>query len=150
MTTIDTFQCSVITPERKVLECDATFVAFPAHDGEMGVLNRRAPIVCKLGIGVLRVETPDQSRPDVRRDEGATEIVKHMLFVDGGFAHVVENRLTILTQQAREADEIEAAAGEKALIEARAMKITDDASFTARADAIQRAQIQLKLVKTTG
>lgn len=143
MTTLDTFQCSVITPERKVLECDANFVAFPAHDGEMGVLNRRAPIVCKLGIGVLRVETPDQSRDR----EGATEMVKHVLFVDGGFAQVVDNRLTILTQQARKADDLEAAAAGQALIEARAMKITDDASFTARTDAIQRAQIQLKLAK---
>ncbi|UCC31838.1 MAG: ATP synthase F1 subunit epsilon [Phycisphaerales bacterium] len=132
MTTLDTFQCSIITPERKVLECDANFVAFPAHDGEMGVLNRRAPIVCKLGIGVLRVEGPAEN---------------HTMFVDGGFAQVVENRLTILTQQAREADDLEAAAAGQALIEARAMKITDDASFTARTDAIQRAQIQLKLAK---
>ncbi len=147
MATPDTFQCSVITPERKVLECDANFVAFPAHDGEMGVLNRRAPIVCKLGIGVLRVEIPDPSRPDVRRDKGAGETVKHVLFVDGGFAQVVDNRLTILTQQARKADDLEATAAGQALIEARAMKITDDASFTTRADAIQRAQIQLKLVK---
>lgn len=145
MTTADTFQCSVITPERKVLECDANFVAFPAHDGEMGVLNRRAPIVCKLGIGVLRVETFDPSRDR----KGAAEIVKHMFFVDGGFAQVVDNRLTILTQQARETDEIEAAVAEKALVEARAMKITDDASFIARADAIRRAQIQLKLAKPT-
>jgi len=143
MATPDTFQCSVITPERKVLECDANFVAFPAHDGEMGVLNRRAPIVCKLGIGVLRVETPDPSRDR----KGVGETVKHVLFVDGGFAQVVDNRLTILTQHAREADDIEATAAGQALIEARAMKITDDASFTTRADAIQRAQIQLKLVK---
>jgi len=78
----DTFHCSVITPERAVLETDATFVALPAHDGELGVLRNRAPMLYKLGTGELRVETP----------EG-----KHLLFVDGGFAQMVDNRLALLT-----------------------------------------------------
>ena len=126
------FQCTVITPERKVLECDATFVAFPAHDGEMGVLTRRAPLVCKLGIGALRVETADE---------------KHLMFIDGGFAQVVHNRLTILTEQARTPEDLDAATAEQALVEARAMKISDEASFTARDNAIQRAKVQIKLAR---
>ena len=126
------FQCTVITPERKVLECDATFVAFPAHDGEMGVLTRRAPLVCMLGIGALRVETADE---------------KHLMFIDGGFAQVVHNRLTILTEQARIPEDLDAATAEQALVEARAMKITDEASFTARDNAIQRAKVQIKLAR---
>ena len=128
----DTFQCSVVTPERTVLECDAKFVAFPAHDGEMGALVNRAPLVCKLGIGRLRVESPEET---------------YVMFVDGGFAQVVENRLTILTQQARKPEEIDVEAAQQALVEARAMKITDDASFTDRSNAIQRSQIQLKLAR---
>jgi F-type H+-transporting ATPase subunit epsilon len=130
MTSTNTFQCAVITPERKVLDTAATFVAFPAHDGEMGVLTRRAPLVCKLGIGVLRIETPAE---------------KHAMFIDGGFAQVLDDRLTILTQQARKTSELNAVAAEQAVVEARAMKITDDASSTARANALQRARIQLKL-----
>jgi F0F1-type ATP synthase epsilon subunit len=31
----NTFHVSVITPERAVLETEATFVAFPAWDGEV-------------------------------------------------------------------------------------------------------------------
>ncbi len=133
MATTETFQCSVITPERKVLECDAQFAAFPAHDGEMGVLKRRAPLVCKLGIGVLRIEAPGE---------------KHAMFIDGGFAQVIGNRLTILTEQARKPDDLDAAVADKALVEARAIKITDELSVTARANAIQRAQVQLKLTRT--
>ncbi len=129
-----TFQCTVITPEQKVLECDAEFVAFPAHDGEMGVLTRRSPLVCKLGIGTMRVDTP--------QDE-------HLFFVDKGFAQVSDNHLTILTEQARKPDEVDANAAQGALVEARAMKITDDESYTARSNAIQRAQVQLKLAKST-
>jgi F-type H+-transporting ATPase subunit epsilon len=131
----DTFQCTVITPERKVLECDATFVAFTAHDGEMGALNRRAPLVCKLGIGPLRIETPDK---------------KHALFIDEGFAQVFGNRLTILTEYARECADLDATAAEQDLVEARAVKITDAASHTAREKAIKRAQVQLKLIRHGG
>ncbi len=143
MATSGTFQCRVITPERKVLECDATFVAFPAHDGEMGMLTGRAPLVCKLGIGTLRIEGSDADGDGAAAAGAGT----HTLFVDGGFAQVFENRLTLLTEQARKPQELDAGALEQALVEARAMKITDEASFTARDKAIKRAQVQLELAK---
>ncbi len=126
----DTFSCSVITPEKAVLECDATFVAFPAHDGEVGILRNRAPLVCKMGIGPLRIETDGD---------------KHVFFVDGGFAQVVGNRLTLLTEQARKPDELDTPTAKQALVEARAMKITDQVSLDARQKAIRRAEVQLKL-----
>ncbi len=124
-----------------MLECDATFVAFPAHDGEMGMLTGRAPLVCKLGIGTLRIEGADANRDG----EASAGAATHTLFVDGGFAQVFENRLTLLTEQAREPQDLDAGVLEQALVEARAMKITDEASFTARDKAIKRAQVQLEL-----
>ncbi len=129
-----TFHCTVITPERKVLECEAKFAAFPAHDGEMGVLPRRAPLVCKLGIGLLRVESLDQT---------------HVLLVDEGFAQVVGNRLTILTERAKRAGEVELRAAEAAAAQARSLRITDEATLTARSKALQRAKTLLKLFHTT-
>jgi len=131
MASIDTFHCSVITPERAVLETEATFVAFPAHDGEVGILHNRAPLLYKMGIGELRVESPEGN---------------HRFFVDGGFAQMVENRLTILTEQAKEPSEIDRAAAERALAEARALPMTDDTAFAARQRAVKRAEAQLKLV----
>jgi len=128
-----TFRCVVITPERPVLDCPATFVAFPAHDGELGVLQHRAPLVCKLGIGTLRVEA-------------LTE--QHLFFIDGGFAQVVGDRLTILTQQAKKASELSAAAANKAMVEARAMKVRTDESFDGRQRALKRAQVQLRMART--
>jgi len=132
MARTDTFRCSVITPERAVLECEASFVAFPAHDGEMGVLSDRAPLMCKMGIGVLRVEAADQT---------------HLLYVDGGFAQVLDNELTILTEQARKAGEIDPKVADQAMIEARALKTPDLASVEARSLAIKRASVQLRLAK---
>ncbi len=125
-----TFHCSVITPERAVLECEARSVIYPAHDGEMGILVNHAPLMCKLGIGTLRVDATN----------GA-----HVFYIDGGFAQVVDNNCTILTQQARAPKEIRKDQATKALEEARAMPVTDDASFEARQNAVLRAETQLKL-----
>jgi F-type H+-transporting ATPase subunit epsilon len=126
-----TFHCSVITPERAMLETEATFVAFPAHDGEVGILPNRAPLLYRMGIGELRVESPEGN---------------HVLFVAGGFAQMVENRLTLLTEQAKRIDELDAAAAQRALEAARAMPMTTEAEFTARQRAVKSAEVQLHLL----
>jgi len=130
MESSETFHCSVVTPERAVLECESTFVVLPAWDGEIGILKSRAPLLCKLGIGRLRVETPDE---------------KHILFVNGGFAEMLDDRLTILTENARRPDELDRQAAASDLEEARALTVTDDASLEARQKALQRARTQLRL-----
>ncbi len=124
-----TFSLSVITPERAVLETEASFVAIPAWDGEIGILARRAPLMAKLGVGWLRADTP----------EG-----KKTLLVDGGFAQVVENRVSVLTEYAQAPEEIDVAGADQALAAAQAMKITDEASVDARERAIARAKLQKK------
>ncbi len=123
----DTFHCSVITPERAVLEADATFVAFPAHDGEVGILKNHAPLLYKLGVGLLRVKTPEGEQA---------------FFVDGGFAQMVENRLTLLTEQARPAAEVDRAVVDRAREEARALPSTGgEAEMAAKYRAEQRARV---------
>ncbi len=126
-------KCSVITPERAVLETTATSIVYPQHDGSAGILKGRAPLVCELGIGILKIETTDQGMKE--------------FFVDGGFAQVRNNDVSILTQRAVPAEQITRAEAEKALATAEAMKITDEASFQARQDALQRARVQLQMAK---
>ena len=130
-----TFHCSVITPERAVLETEATFVAFPAHDGEVGILRNRAPLLYKMGAGELRVESPQGN---------------HVLFVAGGFAQMVENRLTLLTEQAKRLEEIDPAAAQRALAEARAMPAVGETAHANRERAIRSAQAQLHIVAKHG
>lgn len=132
MAKTDTFQCSVITPERVVLDTPATFVAFPAHDGEVGIMTHRAPLVYKLGIGTLRVKAADQT---------------HVFYIDGGFAQMNKNRLTILTEQARKASEIQPAAVDKQLADARAMPGKDEKAQEAKQRAVRRAKAQLKVAR---
>jgi F-type H+-transporting ATPase subunit epsilon len=130
MASSETFHCSVVTPERAVLECEAKFVALPAWDGEIGILKGRAPLLCKLGIGRLRIDTADG---------------RQVLFVDGGFAEMLDDQLTILTEDARVPEELDRQAASSDLDTARSLTVTDDASFEARQKAIQRARTQLRL-----
>jgi F-type H+-transporting ATPase subunit epsilon len=127
------FQCTVITPERKVFDGPVAFVALPAHDGEIGLLPNRAPLVCKLGIGILRLETR----------EGRLE----RMFVDGGFAQMLDNHLVILTQQARRPQEIDAGAEREALEKARQIRTTDAHALADRRRDIERAAARLKLTQ---
>ena len=129
-----TFECSVVTPERAVLECDAKSVVLPAWDGEVGILRNRAPLVCRLGIGELRVETPTE---------------KHTLFLDGGFAEMSENRLTILTSAARLPEELSQEEIDTNLESAGTIEVRDDASYKARQAALQRARVQRKMMRSS-
>lgn len=125
------FHCSVVTPEKAILECDATSAIFPAHDGEIGILPRRAPLLCRLGIGILQIRTAGET---------------HRFFIDGGFAQMVDNKLTLLTEQARGPEEIEHDAARAALEEARGTAAEGGGSvYDERQAAIARAQAQVKL-----
>jgi F-type H+-transporting ATPase subunit epsilon len=81
----------VVTPERQIVEDTADSIVIPAHDGELGILVDRAPLMCELGIGQMRY-----------RKEGASR----RLFIDGGFAQVYANNVTVLTEHATPAEEI--------------------------------------------
>jgi F-type H+-transporting ATPase subunit epsilon len=93
-------QCVVVTPERAVLDEQVDFVALPMYDGELGVLPGRAPLIGRLGYGELRT----------RRD-GTTR----RFFVDGGFAQVRGDVVTVLTARAVRAEDINPEAARQAL-----------------------------------
>lgn len=135
MARTDTFHCSVITPERAMLEAEATFVAFPAHDGEVGILPHRAPLLFKMGAGELRVESPQGNQ---------------ILFVDGGFAQMVENRLTLLTEVAKRIEEIKPADVERQLAEGHQMPMKTEAEFKARQRVLRSAQAQREILARHG
>jgi len=125
-----TFICTVLTPERRVLETPASFAAIPAYDGEIGIMHDRAPLLCRLGIGILRLETPTGTQ---------------RIFVDAGFAEVIDNRVTVLTERAALAAEIDADAERAAEAEARARRAVSEDEQGARLRDIQRATTRLRL-----
>jgi len=122
-------QCVVVTPERAVLDEKVEFVALPMADGELGVLPGRAPLIGRLGYGELRTRHGEQ----VKR-----------FFVDGGFAQVRANVVTVLTARALKAEEINVEAAEQAL--ATALTPTGNPhEQEERLKAQQRARAQIRM-----
>ena len=85
------FKASVITPEAILLEADVTSAQVPAYDGLVGILHQRAPLLAKLGTGVLTLETV----------EGTQKFV-----VSGGYAQMKDDVLTVLSSDVVPAEEV--------------------------------------------
>jgi F-type H+-transporting ATPase subunit epsilon len=122
-------QCVVVTPERAVLDEQVDFVALPMYDGELGVLPGRAPLIGRLGPGELRTT------------KGARTA---RYFVDGGFAQVRADVVTVLTPRALRAEELTVPVAEQALQEALVPgKTPEEQERQLRAQERARAQLRL-------
>jgi F-type H+-transporting ATPase subunit epsilon len=82
----------IITPERRVYEDDVDMVIAPASEGYVGILPHHVPLLTSLGPGELRVK------------KGGVE---EALAVFGGFMDVRGDRVTVLTDAAEQAGEID-------------------------------------------
>jgi len=78
-------KCIVVTPEATVLDVDATFVALPLFDGEIGIGENHTPLVGRLGFGEMRIH----------QDKEMTSYC-----VEGGFVEVLNNTVSLLTNRA--------------------------------------------------
>jgi F-type H+-transporting ATPase subunit epsilon len=122
-------QCVVVTPERGVLDETVDFVALPMLDGELGVLPGRAPLIGRLGFGELRTVV------------GRTI---HRYYIDGGFAQIRANVVTVLTSKAMAAEEIKLASAEEALRSALQVGLTPEVQEAHVKDQ-ERARAQIRI-----
>lgn len=134
MATESKLTCSVITPEAQVFDGPAESVVIPAHDGEIGILPNRAPLLARLGSGPMRLITSGGGRES--------------WFIDGGFAQVVDNRVIVLTQRAMHPDQIDRGRAAEQLAAARAMSAHDDMAFKRKAAAEASARAQLRAARS--
>jgi F-type H+-transporting ATPase subunit epsilon len=128
-----TLQCVVVTPERAVLDEPVDFVALPMYDGELGVLPGRSALIGRLGFGELRTRRGNQT---------------HRFYVDGGFAQVRANVVTVLTPLALRAEAINSQAATQALQAVPAVAATPEARV-AQVKAQERARAQLRVARRT-
>jgi len=126
-----TLQCVVVTPERAVLDQTVDFVALPLYDGELGVLPGRAALIGRLGYGELRIRHGEQTQ---------------RYYVDGGFAQVRSNVITVLTPRAIKSADIDKSAAEQALQAAHGITTTPEAQ-DAQLKAQERARGQLRVAQ---
>ncbi len=123
------FQCVLVTPEQQVLDETIAQAIVPAHDGQIGILTGRSPLLVKLGTGTLRVDLSGGQQ--------------RFFFVDGGVAQMKENKLTILSTDAAPAGAINAETARAELAEAEARKPTDTKSAQDRQHQMARAKAKL-------
>lgn len=128
-----TFRFELVSPERLLLSADATEVLVPGAEGEFTVLPMHAPVLSTLRPGLL----------DVKLEDGA----EHQFFVQGGFAEVDPESLTVLAQQA-----IDRASLDQDWIDQQKKNAEEDladATDDKARDAAQSTLDRLKLIETT-
>jgi F-type H+-transporting ATPase subunit epsilon len=101
-----TFRCSIVTPTAAIFDGPVTYVSLPAWDGQLGVMIGQSPLLSRLGTGTLRLDTPDGS--------------SKWFMVDGGFAQVQDDLLTLLTDAAAPAESLNLEEARAELAEANA------------------------------
>lgn len=78
----------VVTPDSAVVSEDAQIVVAPGSEGEFGVLTGHTTFLTSLKTGNLRY-----------KDASGKEKI---IFVEGGFAEVLPNKVTVLAEAAEE------------------------------------------------
>lgn len=91
----------VVTPEKLVVDEEAQIVMAPGSQGEFGVLIGHTPFLTTLKNGTVRYD-------DIKGQ-------KHYVFVSGGFAEALPDRVTVLAESAEKQDDIDEARAQAAL-----------------------------------
>ena len=128
-------QCVVVTPERTLFDELVEFVVLPLYDGELGVLPGRSPLIGRLGFGELRTKSQGTTR---------------RYFVDGGFAQVRDNVVTVLTNRAIPAAMLDPQAGAEELERAKARRGTSEHDLAEKAKAVARASGMIRVASHAG
>jgi ATP synthase, F1 epsilon subunit (delta in mitochondria) len=84
----------IVTPERRVIETETESVTVPTASGEAGILTNHAPLISALKPGILAYS-----------GKGGTE----KLAISSGFVEVSSNQVSVLTDVAETAEDIDAA-----------------------------------------
>ncbi len=126
----------VVTPEKIVVNEEAQIVVAPGSLGEFGVLIGHTPFLSTLKIGIVRY-----------KDSSGTE---RFVFVNGGFAEALPDKVTILTQSAERRRDIDLERAKTAYERAkmRLEKKTEDIDFVRARAALERALYRLRLAET--
>lgn len=123
-------QLDIVTPDHLVLSREVDYVGAPGLEGEFGVLPGHVPFISALAVGGLYYKAEGKMRH---------------VFLSGGFAEVSDNKITILSESAEEAESIDFARAELAhkRAEERLTKHEDDLNTNRALAALTRAKVRL-------
>ena len=127
----------IVTPEKIVVSEDAQIVMAPGVLGEFGVLIGHTPFLTALKTGAVRYTD----------GQGA----EHLVFVSGGFAEALPDRVTVLAESAERRRDIDIERARAALERAQQrladQRSKEEVDFVRAQAALQRALMRLRIAE---
>jgi F-type H+-transporting ATPase subunit epsilon len=127
-----TIKLEIVTPEAKIFSDDVDMVTLTGMDGEMGILPQHMPLMTGLVGGEIIVRKNNEN---------------FFLAVGDGFVQVTGDKISILTDMAIKADDIDEAKAEEARRRAEerlTQKLSDEDAALVQA-SLMHALAQLKV-----
>jgi len=134
----ENIKLEIVTPEKYVVSEDAQIVMAPGSLGEFGVLRGHTPFLTSLKVGRLHY-----------KDASGRE---RELFVSGGFAEALPDRVTVLAESAERRSEIDIDRAKAALERAQkrlAEERAENMNFERARAAMYRALERIKLAESS-
>jgi F-type H+-transporting ATPase subunit epsilon len=128
----DSFQLEIVTPEKKVVDTQATEAQIPGRDGCLGILPGHAPLITELAAGKVTFHAGGEEQ---------------RLAVAWGFAEVLPEKVTILAETAERPNEIDVERARKARERAEQRLTSGDTNVDVERalHAIQKAETRLEV-----
>lgn len=122
----------IVTPEKKVVDATVDVVTVPTASGEVGILPNHSPLISSLKPGILSYSV-----------KGAGE----KFVVSGGFVEVSTNKVSVLTDIAETAEEVDvdAARADRESAEKAMLSTASAEEFEAERERLERAQARIAL-----
>ena len=87
----DKFTIEIISPEKSILNTEASEVILPSYEGEMGILRDHIPLITFLRPGLIKVKNENEK----------------IFFIEDGTVEFKNNNLLILTSTAKAVSSID-------------------------------------------
>ena len=132
----NTIHVDVVSLEASVFSGDAEFVVLPGVMGELGVYPKHTPLITQIQPGQVRIKVPGQEEEQI-------------VFVQGGFLEVQPNVVTVLSDtaiRARDLDEAKALEAKRRAEEALQNRASKEEVATAEAE-LASAAAQLAAIR---
>lgn len=127
----NTIQVDIVSAEREIFSGEAVMVFAPAALGEMGIAPGHTPLVTQLSAGEVRVQSSDGN--------------EESFYVSGGLLEVQPHVVTVLSDTAARAEDLDEAAIIKAKEEAERALHDRDASIDYAKALAENAELAAQL-----
>jgi F-type H+-transporting ATPase subunit epsilon len=127
----------VVTPEKSIVSEEAQIVMAPGAEGEFGVLIGHTPFLTTLKTGTVHYTAADGKQ--------------RFVFVSGGFAEALPDKVTVLAESAERRRDIDADRAKAAVERAQSRLDREqdkDIDFLRAKAALERALHRISLVET--